>query len=76
MNKGIEYIVEQDAIDLCAQLDPLKDPGDVAYSAPIKKYDGNKWFVQILNKDLVHITAEEFSNLVDFPGGYFDPNEL
>ena len=76
MNKGIEYIIEQDAIDLCTQLDPLKNDGDDVYSKPIKKYDENKWFVQILNKDVHTLQMSQMILLVDFPLNYFDPNSI
>lgn len=76
MDKVIVYTVQSDAQSLCDKMLSCIGLNDTVYSIPIKKYNENKWFVQILNKDLVHLTAEEFGNLVDFPGGYSDPNEL
>ncbi len=76
MNKGIEYTVEQDALDLCIRMDTCKGISDTAYVVSVKKYDENKWYVQILNKDVYVLTSAEFNSLIFFPGGYFDPNEI
>jgi len=54
--------------------DDCKGVGDTAYTIPIKKWDEDKWFVQILNKDVHKLTSEEFDLLGPVPAGWFDPN--
>lgn len=73
MSKVIIYTVEQEALDICTRLITCKGENDSVYSIPIKKYDENKWFVQVLDKDLVHLTAEEFGSLVDLQNDWFEP---
>ncbi len=72
----IIYIDEQVAQSMCVdpKWEDCKGVGDTSYTVPIKKWDEDKWFVQILNKDVRKLTSEEFDSLGAVPAGWFDPN--
>lgn len=67
----IIFEIEQESIALCTRLLPCKSDSDEFYSIPIKKYEENLWAVQILDKDLAHLTSDEFSSRVDLPSDWF-----
>ena len=71
----IIYLIESEAQSLCDRLISCKSASDTVYSKPVKRCDKNEWFVQVLDKDLSHLTSEEFSSRVDLPNDWF-PTEL
>ena len=57
---------------LCDRLDGCKGAGDTLYTSPVMSTDGNSWLVEILDKHLVQLTVDEFSNLIQaVPAGFF-----
>lgn len=68
----IIYTVEGQANALCNRLSVCKGSKDTAYSVPIEKYNKKKWFVEVLDKDLGHLTQSEFGKRVELPSDWFD----
>lgn len=71
----IIYNTLLEAQTLCDKMQNCKAESDKNYCVPMKKYNQDLWAVQILNKDLSHLTADEFSNREELPSDWF-PSDL